>query len=490
MSDVEIFKFIMEGREFTVSVKITDDDTKNLKRVVSGLVEQVIPSLNKREKKICEEVRQGWHSDSVKIKLKCLKNTRFGTRFEFVESFSDLRSQRSNFGNEKIESALYFDFSMEYPTKFKVDTDLMEYHEPAPNTTEVYCIRLFAGNCIKFFPSTETFSENAVIGEVKPFRRSKEDFLRWSILSTRESGGTVAGTSNNEVYKSIQHAWRRVKGGEGNDVFTQNMKEIQELMNTKDQRIFQGRKTTLYKRIEKLETIFNDKVFRILEVVPTDKRQYFLRMIDKYLGNIYYSETGGSRKNVDRVPGFNRFSPQPPAYAYPIPRDPSSSVVSDSAAATTSSSTTSSSGHSKRDFSLVIATNELVLIAKRLKIQAANLGELKNKIKDKLINDGVGTDLTKEDNISISKAVAPGKSPVFFKSLDEIDSRMKVQIHKTEGEETAQPVVGGYREPPKRKKRKKRQNTKRKNTKRKKRKNTKRKNTKRKNTKRKNTKKR
>ena len=74
-----------------------------------------------------------------------------------------------------------------------------------------------------------------------------------------------------------------MKGGEGDEVFTQNMKEIQELMNTRDQRIFQVRKTTLYKRIEKLETIFNDKVFRILEVVPTDKRQYFLRMIDKYL---------------------------------------------------------------------------------------------------------------------------------------------------------------------------------------------------------------
>jgi hypothetical protein len=171
------------------------------------------------------------------------------------------------------------------------------------------------------------------------------------------------------------------------------------------------------------------------------------------------------------------------------PRDPST-PVSDSTAATTSSSDVVSgdagaSGHTRRDLLLMIAPNYVLYKPTKLKINAGDLDDLKRQIEEHILGLGVGSSsLKKTDNIEISRAVPPGTDPVPvpFKTLDEIQDKQKIQIHRS--------VQGGYRENPKRKKRKNTMRKKRKNTMRKKRKNTKRKNTKRKNTKRKNTKKR
>lgn len=173
---METFKFVMEGEFFTVSVEDTSDDTEDLRKVVSDLVDQIKPSLDESGRKNLDKADK---DNEVTIKLKCLKLPEL--KFKLVESFSDLKAQRSNFKGGKIESALYFDYDINYSTKFDVDFKNKTYYQPTKNHTQIYSIRLFAGNCIKFFPSTETHRSFAAKDEVKPF--GKQSFLRWSILS-------------------------------------------------------------------------------------------------------------------------------------------------------------------------------------------------------------------------------------------------------------------------------------------------------------------
>lgn len=307
---METFVFKMGSEEFTVSVKVTGDDKNDLKAVVLGLAGQIERKLTDSEKKILDEAAMGVEDDhlNVTIKLKYLQPL----RAEIVDSFSDLIHQREKF-DKKIESALYFDFSIDYPTKFKVNRDIMEYYNPRPNTTEVYCIRLLAGNCIRFFPPTE----NLVATEddsVKPFRQNKKHFLRWSILSPRESTGSEA-TQKNEVYNSIVYAWNLVKNelrgpkartslDFDSPLFIEQMGEIQKLMKEKDQQTFQDKEITVLRRVDKLENIFNGRVFDKLSKYFKDpnERKTFLRWIDKYLGAIeYYETTGSLRAEIEGI---------------------------------------------------------------------------------------------------------------------------------------------------------------------------------------------
>ena len=320
----ETFVFVMGGNEFTVSdVQVTDNDNNNLKMVVSKLVEQIKKSLGVSGKSFLDGAAMGVEDDTstVTIKLKCLKLPE--SQFEFVESFSDLKAQRSNFEGQKIKSALYYDFSTDYPVKFKVFQRIGKFTKPFPHETEVYCIRLLAGNCIKFFPPTKTSGAKSE----RPLPKSSNEYLRWSILSSRKSTKTVAGNRNNQVYESIRKAWENVKGKKDNEVFLQNMNEIQELMDSPDERreltwsrgnshtirikvpssetFLQGRKTTVTLRIKKLEQIFNVHVLNISQEAPVP--QDFLRMVDGILGGVSYSESptqpggiGGYRENPKR----------------------------------------------------------------------------------------------------------------------------------------------------------------------------------------------
>ena len=254
----------------------------------------------------------------------------------------------------------------------------------------------------------------------------------------------------------------------------EQMGEIQKLMKEKDQAVFQRVGTTVTKRVTKLENIFNDKVFDNLSKSFRDsnKRKLFLRMIDKYLGDIEYQETEGSvRAEVRQMLG-----PREDLHLvkYNEPRNPSTlardstaatereatereetegEATATAAAATTSSSDVVSgdapaSGNSQRNFLLIIAPNDAVGSPMKLRTKAADLGELKTNIMNELMKKKYEQDkywirLERSDYISISEVREDGTTPVFFTSLDEIESKVKVQIHKVDLDDKKIPIGGG-----------------------------------------------
>ena len=197
----------MGGKKICCIFSVTDNDNDNLRMAVTELVEKIKDLLTPAERNILGEAAMGVQDDSSKVTIKLKYLTPMITYI--VDSFQDLKDHRSQ--DAKINSALYFDFAIDYHTKFKVDTGVMEYYQPTHNITTVYYIRLLAGNRIRFFPHTENLDDTKSQDMVKPFWRNAKYFLRWSILSPRKSIGIVAGTGNNQVYKSVVYAWNRVK---------------------------------------------------------------------------------------------------------------------------------------------------------------------------------------------------------------------------------------------------------------------------------------
>ena len=82
----------------------------------------------------------------------------------------------------------------------------------------------------------------------------------------------------------------------------------------------------------------------------------------------------------------------------------------------------------------MIVPSDIVPFGMKIKVEAADLEELKTEIKRQI------TTLNADENIEISEAVPIGTDPVPFKTLDEINKLedKNIQIHKTDS--SAQPA--------------------------------------------------